>query len=85
MDAIMDSVVSALSDWTKERCHTKIAVSKKDYDLFRKEYIFEKLKGVTFGKAFSKRFGIEDYLLDILVDECYAIDHISRMGYIRER
>jgi len=56
-------------------------ISKQDYELFCKEFVFEKIKGVTFGKAFCERFGFNDIFLKDLTDST-AKDHIEKLGYI---
>jgi hypothetical protein len=35
-------------------------ISKFDYEIFCKEYIFEHIRGVKFGKAFCKKFNISE-------------------------
>ena len=53
-------------------------ISKHEYEIFCKEYIFEKLKDTRFGVAFQKRFGVRDRVLSILSNETHAMDHIER-------
>jgi hypothetical protein len=53
-------------------------VSKNEYDIFCKEYIFEKLKGVSFGTAFQKRFKVRDRVISMFSDEKNAMEHIER-------
>ena len=36
----------------------KYKISKSDYEIFCKEYIFEHIRGIKFGKAFCKKFDI---------------------------
>ena len=59
------------------------SISKSDYDLFCKEYVFEKLKGVNFGTAFQKRFGVRDRVLSMFRNQSDAMAHIKYCGYIR--
>ena len=60
----------------------QITISKEDYEIFRKEYMFEKLKGKTFGQAFCERFDVDDYFLKNLSDKT-ARYHIEKLGYIK--
>ena len=59
-----------------------ITISKEDYEIFRKEYVFDRLKGKSFGQAFCERFNIEDYWLENFTDET-ARYHIEKLGYIK--
>lgn len=47
-------------------------ISKQEYQVFCKEYIFEQLKGKRFGRAFCERFDINDMVVNCLVDEDIA-------------
>lgn len=58
-------------------------ISREEYDLFCKEYVFDKLKGIKFGEAFCKRFGIEDSALSILQNETFTKDLIESLEYIK--
>ena len=60
----------------------KKTVSKADYHDFCNEYIFDSLKGLTFGKAFSLRFDIKDNMLEVLGDDT-ARFLIENLGYIK--
>lgn len=58
-------------------------VSKSEYTLFCKEYIFEELKGINFGTAFQKRFGVRDRVLSMFSNQSDAMAHIKYCGYIK--
>ncbi len=60
----------------------KILISRQEYDVFDKEYIFEQLKGKRFGRAFCERFGITDPVVNCLVDEDIAREMINE-NYIQ--
>ena len=53
-------------------------ISKDEYAIFCKEYIFEKLKGFNFGVAFQKRFGVRDRVLSMFSEQKDAMEHIER-------
>lgn len=74
------SVLAELESLTNN--HTK-TISKEDYSLFRKEFIFEKLKGKSFGQAFCERFGFNEIFLKNLSDKT-AKHHIEKLGYIEK-
>lgn len=57
-------------------------ISKEDYEVFCKEFSFEKLKGKSYGEAFCERFEMDDYILKNLSDK-NAKYHIERLGYIK--
>ena len=58
-------------------------ISKIEYDLFCKEYVFEKLKGINFGTAFQKRFGVHDRVLSMFANQTDAMAHIKYCNYIK--
>ena len=57
-------------------------ISKKQYELFCKEFVFEKLKGIGFAESFCKKFKFNDTFLKNLSDET-AKYHIEMLGYIK--
>ena len=61
---------------------TDKTISKEDYEVFCKEFSFEKLKGKSYGEAFCERFGMDDYILKNLSDS-NAKYHIEKLGYIK--
>lgn len=50
----------------------KPEISKQDYEVFRKEYIFDQLKGKKFGRAFCEKFDVKDAVIRCLIDEDIA-------------
>jgi len=60
-----------------------LTITRNEYESFCKEYIFNKLKGETFGSAFCKRFNIEDRAISNLVGEKFTQDLIEMLGYIK--
>jgi len=56
-------------------------ISKSDYEIFCKEYIFENLKGLRFGEAFCKRFHIRSWTISKFSDS-WAKEHIEQF-YIK--
>jgi hypothetical protein len=57
-------------------------ISKKQYELFCKEFVFEKLKGNSFSESFCKKFKFNDTFLKNLSDDT-AKYHIEMLGYIK--
>lgn len=57
-------------------------INKDEYEIFCKEYIFERLKGFSFGNSFCKRFDIVDYLISNVSDDSTAKLHIEQF-YIK--
>lgn len=57
-------------------------VCKNDYECFLSEFVFYKLKGYSFGKAFCDKFGFNDTFLKNLSDKT-AREHIEKLGYIK--
>lgn len=60
-----------------------VTVTIEQYEQFKKEYIFEKIKDKHFGKAFCEKFGIQDYMLSNLADENETQYLIEALGYIK--
>ena len=52
-------------------------ISKQDYEVFQKEYIFDKLKGHNYGKAFCQRFDVVDPVVERLIDDDIAREMIE--------
>ena len=61
----------------------KKTVTKKEYQIFCKEYIFKQLEGESFAYAFCKRFGIRDTLLSSIMGYENAKFLIETIGYIK--
>ena len=59
------------------------SVNKIDYDKFCSEFIFEKIKGKSFGEAFCERFNLNNIFLKDLSDDM-AKYHIETLGYIKK-
>lgn len=57
-------------------------VSKEEYELFCKEFVFQKLKDQKFGDAFCQRFGFNDIVVRELSDDT-AKYLIESLGYIK--
>ena len=72
-------VLSRLEELTNNKNKKIDAI---DYQLFCKEFIFLKLKGIGFGEAFCKKFNFNDTFLKQLSDKT-AKEHIEKLGYIR--
>ena len=66
----------------KNQNTTKKTISSTEYESFRKEYLFEQLKGIAFGKAFCKKFKIDDYILSSLNSTDTAIEWVNDSGYV---
>jgi len=61
----------------------KKTVTPEQYEQFKKEFVFEKLKGLTLGQSFCKKFDIQDYMLSNLTDEEEIEFLIKSLGYIK--
>ena len=60
----------------------KRTITQKQYDEFKKEFVFEKLKGYTLGQAFCKKFQMADYMLSTMKDDDEIEFLIKHLGYI---
>lgn len=64
----------------------KSRISKKLYDEFCRYYLFDAIKGLTFGQAFCKKFSISDNLLLYTIkNENAAKKYIKNSGYIEAK
>mgnify|MGYP003335542030 CR=1 FL=1 len=59
------------------RDHNVTEVYKKDYETFCNEYIFDAIRGRTFGKAFCNKFNVTDYYLLVVKDVYLAKTYIE--------
>lgn len=71
----------------KVQREAKDKVSRKEYDRFCREYVFDVLKNdVSFGVAFCERFDINDFLLNSIlekdIERCKSF--IEESGYIND-
>jgi hypothetical protein len=74
-------VTTLSSDSFKD--HDFTPVSKKEYDMFCKEYVFDKLRGDSFGTAFQKRFNCLDRVLSMFASQEDVMAHIKYCGYVK--
>jgi len=76
--------VNSLNQLISDMCNnqTKTYVSQSEYDEFRREFVFEKLKVKRFGQAFCEKYNIDSFVLRNLSDET-AKHQIETLGYIK--
>ena len=67
---------------TRDPSSSATIISRENYEIFCKEYIFDQLVGTTFAEAFCKRFDITDSAISILQDNDHAKSLIESLGYI---
>ncbi len=61
----------------------KKTVTPEQYEEFKHELVFAKLKGKTLGQAFCEKFDITDYMLSNIKDDKEATFLIENLGYIK--
>ncbi len=61
----------------------KKTITKEQYDQFKNEFVFDKLRGLTLGQAFCEKFKINDYMLSNIKSDEEAIFLIENLGYIK--
>lgn len=79
----MTSFITTLAALEQLTGNSKKQISKTDYEIFCKEFLFETLRGKTFGTAFCERFGFNDIFLNKLSNDT-AKHHIETLGYIKK-
>lgn len=52
-------------------------ISKQEYEVFQREYIFDQIRGLKYGKAFCERFHVNDSVISRLIDEDLAKELIE--------
>lgn len=52
-------------------------ISKQEYEVFQREYIFDQIRGLKYGKAFCERFHVKDSVISRLIDEDLAKELIE--------
>lgn len=62
---------------------TEVSITRKDYEIFCKEYVFDAIKGKSFGSAFCEKFHVLDYSLLHSSTE-FAKKHIETSRYIND-
>ena len=72
------SMIATIGNLNRPVSHT---ISRIEYETFQREFIFQKLKGKSFGLAFCEKFDITDFILEHLSDNT-AKYHIENLGYI---
>jgi hypothetical protein len=55
----------------------KIKITQEEFDNFYKEFVFEKLKGVSLASAFSEKFKITDVIFMVKTSDDFALDFIK--------
>ena len=59
------------------------SISKQDYEDFQREYIFDRLKGYNYGKAFCQKFDVIDPVVERLIDDDIAKEMIEQTYIIQ--
>jgi hypothetical protein len=61
----------------------KKTITREEYEYFKHEFVFDKLRGLTLGQAFCEKFEISDYMLSNIKSDEEAIFLIENLGYIK--
>ena len=59
------------------------SITEEEFETFLKEAMFERLKGKHLGKLFSEKFGVQDRVLSIFIDDQDIIQHIRYCKYVK--
>jgi hypothetical protein len=75
---MFDKMAKQLEVQTLGKGQKDFKISKKEFESFCKEFLFEQLKGdINLGEAFCKKYDEPNYVLSILPDNS-AIEHIRK-------
>jgi hypothetical protein len=58
-------------------------ITKEEFDVFYKQYLFDNIKGVSLGEAFCEKYKINNYVLLIAESNEFAKKHIETF-YIKQ-
>jgi len=58
-------------------------ITQQEFDIFLKEFVFEKLKGKKLGQSFAEKFNVKDRVLYMFSHDNDAIEHIKYCKYIK--
>lgn len=58
-------------------------ISEREFQLFLKESVFEKLKGKKLGEIFAEKFSISDRVLSMFSEDKDVITHIRYCKYVK--
>ena len=57
--------------------NTNFKISKKEFESFEREYIFEQIKGIRMGQAFCNKYKVLNHILEMLSNDS-AKYHIQK-------
>lgn len=80
MNSVFDYIVGSLQTYTDKNPNQ--VIPRKEYEEFCKEYVFLKLKGVSFGKAFCEHFDVNHFIIYSLPEES-AKGFIEKHGFVK--
>lgn len=63
--------------------NAKKTITKDEYQLFCKEFLFDQLKEISFTEAFCKKFDIDDIVLQMKSSNDTGKFLIETLGYIK--
>ena len=58
-------------------------ITQQEFDIFLKEFVFDKLKGKTLGQSFAEKFKVKDRVLYMFSHDIDALEHIKYCKYIK--
>jgi len=59
-------------------------ITKEDYDIFKKSYVFMAVKGISYGEAFCEYFKVYDYLIKNDSDH-NRVDKLIRHSFLKRQ
>ena len=77
---MFDMMVRQLQHGVGER--KNFTITQEEYEQFRKEFIFDELKGISMGEAFCAKYKDNNLLLSTMKNK-YAREHIE-MFYLKK-
>jgi hypothetical protein len=76
--AVFEQLVTFMS----QDGQTRSALSEQDYELWKKDFIWEALHGQRYGQSFCNRFGITDHNLYYAAGDIEWCDRYIRKNYL---
>lgn len=76
-------VIQQLKNLESLTSNSNKQISKQEYEIFCKEFVFQKLQGISFADAFCNKFNFNKIFLEKFSDDT-AKYHIEKLGYIKK-
>ena len=78
----MEHSIADCLDHLHENWNIRIKITPEQYDDWRRGFVFDGLRNLSYGQSFCRRFGIQDHVLN-RSDSGHRMDQYIRKHYVR--